>query len=280
MSKEEASRQLEALFRQSPRRYNCLQTRWRLQDVGRAIAWLEGMSEPGIYKVLKRLGFSRKQALSFIHSPDPEYQAKWQRILRAYQEAITTPEKVVLLFQDELTYYRRPSKSKAWHQQGKKQPLAHEAPRSNTKTRIAAALDGILGRVIYLQRSTIGKDALIKFHEQIRLAYPHAETIYLVQDNWPCHKLPEVLQAAADNRVTPLFLPTYASWLNPIEKLWRWLKQEVIHLHPFAHEERLVSLRTQVTAFLDRFQHRSRQLLHYTGILPRHEPDFSTRLFC
>ncbi|MGQ9628202.1 MAG: transposase [Anaerolineae bacterium] len=28
-----------------------------------------------------------------------------------------------------------------------------------------------------------------------------------------------------------LCLPTYASWFNPIEKLWRWLKQDVLHLH-------------------------------------------------
>ena len=27
-------------------------------------------------------------------------------------------------------------------------------------------------------------------------------------------------------------LSTYASWCNPIEKLWRKLKQELFHLHP------------------------------------------------
>ena len=29
-------------------------------------------------------------------------------------------------------------------------------------------------------------------------------------------------------------LPTYASWCNPIEKLWRQLRQELLHLHRFA----------------------------------------------
>ena len=28
-------------------------------------------------------------------------------------------------------------------------------------------------------------------------------------------------------RIEPVWLPTYAPWLNPIEKLWRWLRQEV-----------------------------------------------------
>ncbi|MBK9335612.1 MAG: transposase [Lewinellaceae bacterium] len=28
------------------------------------------------------------------------------------------------------------------------------------------------------------------------------------------------------------FLPTYASWLNPIEKVWKMLKQDLVHNHP------------------------------------------------
>jgi len=87
----------------------------------------------------------------------------------------------------------------------------------------------VTGRVTYIQRSQVGVAALVLFYKQIRAAYPEAKVIYLVQDNWPVHKLPEALQAAAEQRLTPLFLPTYATWLNPIEKLWRWLKQEVLH---------------------------------------------------
>ena len=87
--------------------------------MGRALAWLHGYSEAGIYKVLKRLGFSRKRALNFIRSPDPEYRAKWQAVLRAYMEAVSQPDKVVILFLDELTYYRQPSKAPAYHSRGK-----------------------------------------------------------------------------------------------------------------------------------------------------------------
>jgi hypothetical protein len=81
---EIAAAEVEMVLHQSPRQYGLKQTRWRLQDVGRALNWLEGLSEPGIYKVLKRLGFSRKQALNFIRSPDPNYRYKWQQILGAY----------------------------------------------------------------------------------------------------------------------------------------------------------------------------------------------------
>lgn len=265
LTKEAAKEVVEELLHQSPRRYGILQTRWRLQDVGRALCWLEGVSDPGIYKVLKRLGFSRKQALNFIQSPDPAYRGKWQKILAAYQHAWTEPDKVILLFQDEFTYYRQPTLNRAWHGRGKGQPRARQKAGANTKTRVAAVLNAVTGRVTYIQRSKVGNEELAKFYAQLRAVYPDAEVIYLVQDNWPVHKTQTVLTAAANSRVTPLFLPTYASWLNPIEKLWRWLKQEVLHLHRHAMD--LAPLRQEVCDFLDRFAAGSLELLHYVGLL-------------
>jgi len=60
-------------------------------------------------------------------------------------------------------------------------------------------------------------------------------------------------------------LPTYASWCNPIEKLWRRLKAEVLHLHRLADD--LDTLRRTVRAFLDQFQDGSEDLLRYVGLL-------------
>jgi transposase len=253
------------LLHHNPREFGIVRARWRLQDVGRALAWLNGYSNAGIYKVLKRLGFSRKRALNFIRSPDPAYREKWQAILRAYREAVCHPDQVVILFLDELTYYRQPSHAPAYHVRGKTQPLAIEVAGYNTKTRLVAVLNAITGQVTYLQRSKIGIEALVAFYALVRASYPSAEKIYLVQDNWPVHTLPEPMQAMQDQRLTPLFLPTYASWLNPIEKLWRWLKQEVLHLHRLAHC--LNDLRQQVLDFLDQFKTGSDTLLYYVGLL-------------
>ena len=86
--------------------------------MGRALRWLTDYTDAGIYKVLKRLGFSHKRALYFTRSPDPDYRAKWLRILRAYQEAWCHPQQVVLLFQDEFTYYRKADLRQRWLRQG------------------------------------------------------------------------------------------------------------------------------------------------------------------
>lgn len=270
--------EITLLLHRSPTAYGFKRARWRLQDIGRALTWLEGKSEAGIYKVLKRLGFSRKQALQFIHSPDPDFRAKWQRILYAYQEALENPEAVVLLFADELTYYQYASKAPDWHPQGKSQPKARQHPGVNKKRRIAAALNALTGQVTYMQRTVVGQPALISFYRKVRMTYPQAKKIYLVEDNWPVHQEPAVLQAAIDQQLALLFLPTYASWLNPIEKLWRWLKQDIIHLHRYQTD--LIHLRDLVNEFLDQFAQGSRQLLHYVGIMPLDELDLFTGLNC
>jgi hypothetical protein len=60
-----------------------------------------------------------------------------------------------------------------------------------------------------------------------------------------------------------LWLPTYAAWLNPIEKLWRGLKQEVMHLHRLA--DAFDALKGHVASFWERFDEELPALLRYTG---------------
>lgn len=246
--------------------------------MGRALRWLAGYTDAGIYKVLKRLGFSRKKALEFIRSPDPEYRFKWQRILAAYQEAVTNPGKVVLLFQDEFTYYRTAKLQKTYHRQGKRQRRHYHQTGANTKARVTAVLDALTGRVLFRQRNKIGRKELADFYRQIRAAYPDAQTIYLVEDNWPIHKLPDVLQAAKKNNLSLLFLPTYASWLNPIEKLWRWLRQDILHNHE--RSGHFKQLRKDVEEWLSQFKDGSLYLLHYVGILSKEELEAIPVLNC
>lgn len=150
------------------------------------------------------------------------------------------------------------------------------------------------GRVHWLRRSKITVATLVAFFRGLVAAYD-GRPIVVVLDNWPVHFHPDLLAALAP-QTTPfpfprpghwpteprpaacarwghlalpiqfLPLPTYASWLNPIEKLWRWLRQTVVHLHPWA--DHLPALWRAVAAFLDRFATGSSELLRYVGLAP------------
>lgn len=239
--------------------------------------------------MLKRLGISYKRAREHVRSPDPDYLAKLRDIQVHVRASKVHPELMVVLFQDEFTYYRQPTLASAYEARGHQQPLAELSHRSNLHWRVTATLDIWSGRVVYSQRKVIGLRELVAFYQKVCAAYPCAQTIYMVQDNWPVHYHPDVLaalqpqilkwptyvpgnwptepRADAPRLNLPIQLvqlPTYASWANPIEKLWRKARQDELHLHNSADD--WPALKQRVSAFLDQFAQGSRDLLRYVGL--------------
>ena len=128
------------------------------------------------------------------------------------------------------------------------------------------ALNALTGRVDYLENYVVGRRQVIQFYGQLDQRYGHVERLYVVQDNWSIHQHPDVLAALTGlPRIAPVWLPTYAPWLNPIEKLWRWLRQDQLYVHRLAHDWGV--LRQRVNAFFDQFATGSHALLHYVGLL-------------
>lgn len=262
---EQAQAELEQVLHCAPRRYGLARSRWRLQDLRRVIPWLRGCSLAGVSQILTRLNFSLKQAISYVRSPDPDYSLKRRRMALLFSRTLQQPERYVFVFQDELTYYSQPDPTPKYGPVGQNPPRVAHAPGENVMTRIGAVMDGLTGRVIYRQADKFGKVAMAQLYRQLRAVYPDRQ-IFVLQDNCPFHYSQNVLDTAKELDIEPVYLPTYASWLNPIEKLWRWLKAEVLHGHQFAADP--ARLRQVVADFLDQFAHDSPALLRYVGLLP------------
>jgi DDE superfamily endonuclease len=292
------------LIRRDPYYFGHDRSRWTLQmllDSCHEIGWLSQAhlsTLPGLHRLLDRLGIGWKMGRQHVHSPDPHYEAKvWDlaRLIELSEASQASEGLIVLVYLDEVTTYRQPSLARAYEASGRGavQPLAERSHQSDTPTRIIASLEHFSGQVVYLRASRIGVRQMVEFYQKLRQAYPDAECIYVVQDNWPVHVHPDVLVALQPQttqwlRATPpnwplvpsaaavrkwgqlqlpiqaVPLPTYASWLNPIEKLWRFLKQEVLHLHRLADD--LLALRAEIDRFLDQFAFGSAQLLRYVGL--------------
>lgn len=253
--------------------------------------WLLLTAPGSVCRLLQRLGISYKRGRDYVHSPDRDYAAKCSLIELARLRALYAPERFVLVYVDQMSYYRQPTVAQAYEACGPFQALARRSHRSNSCTRVMGALNCLTGQVTYCQHSHISRFVVSDFWQQLYEDYPTAETIYAVVDNWPVHFHPDALarlqpQELPWPRTLPgnwptepgpraihdtlpiqlLCLPTYASWLNPIEKLWRWLKQDIIHLH--SRSDDWPALKQQVAAFLDQFQDGSHPLLRYVGLLP------------
>ena len=144
-------------------------------------------------------------------------------------------------------------------------PLAGEKG-PNRRWRIIGALNAVTGRVDFLDACIVGRAKVIQFYGQLDAACPDVERLLVVQDNWSIHTHEDVLDALKRwPRIEPVWLPTYSPWHNPIEKLWRWLRQDVLKLHRLAGD--WPSLRGRVNQFLGQFATGSQDLLRYVGLL-------------
>jgi hypothetical protein len=221
-------------------------------------------SRSGVHQVLGRLGIRYRRGWEYLVSPDPLAQEKLRWIEAIQQRQRDNPVAVVMLWMDELTIYRLPSAAKVWASAQGRGPKMKLVSGSNTDGRIVGALNPSSGQLHYLRRSQAGIHELQLFYQALRQAYPDAQELYVIQDCWPVHFLPEVCQTAINLGITLVPLPTYSSWPNPIEKVWRFLKQEVLHMHRWA--DNWPHLKAEVAAFLDRFACPNTTLLRYCGL--------------
>lgn len=293
-SADKAKEAILHVIRREPAFFGIDRTRWRLTDILDVCDWLQVRSISSLGHVLERLGIAYKRARDYVHSPDPDYTSKVDYLQHLLAQARSRPDLWPLFYEDELTYYRQPSLASAFEESGHLQPKAIRSLRANTLTRVAALLEATTGRVLYRQATRIDTDQLVRLYRDLRQAYPKAERLYVATDNWPVHFHPDVLVALEPQqcpwpRYVPtnwpqrpstkavrlwgdlnlpiqlVPLPTYASWLNPIEKLWRFAKQKLLHLHTLADD--LASLREAFAHLLDGFQTSSPELLRYVGLM-------------
>ena len=291
-SAEEAESEVYQTIAQGPERFNVAQTRWTLSSLGRVISWLDGVSVPGIHYLLRRIGISYKRAREYMRSPDTDYVKKMERVEEVLEAARQTPETVVALYQDEFAFDRQPTVAKDWAKTGTKTPLARQSFQSKQAIYGMGAMDAYTGRVVYHQVPSCTVLAHHQFYTAICAQYPAAERIYMIQDNRPLHFHPNLMAALLPQVVSfvkpappswkgklskkigelpklpieLIQLPTYAPWTNPIEKLWRWVRQSVLHVHRLAEEWEV--LQQKVLDFMAQFRDGSQELLRYVGLAP------------
>src|SRR5215831_17767989 len=236
--------------------------RWTLRTIRVSVDWLSTCTLSGVWRVLQLCGLTLQASCVRLFSPDPDYHRKVQRLQRCLRDAARHPESVVALFLDEFGYQRWPEVAPTW---GAEVAVAQRAG-NNQQWRTIGCLNAVTGQVNYLDGYIVGRRQVIEFYEQLDHVYPKVEFLYVIRDNWNIHTHPEVLEALRSYpRLKPVWLPTYAPWLNPIEKLWRWVRQDVLKMHRWVEDWSLVKQR--VRQFLEQFAHGSQELLRYVGLL-------------
>lgn len=244
-------------------------SRWSLRTIRASVEPLATYTLSGVWRLLDRLHLHLhwRAQRDQLYSPDPDYAAKVAHLERCLRAAARQPQEVALVFLDEMGYSRWPAAARDWMPAAPSSAFAvHKAGPTNRQQRLIGALNALTGQVDYLDNYLVGRAQVSAFYRQLDRVYATAQRLDVVQDNWSIHTHDDVLATLAHlPRIEPVWLPTYAPWLNPIEKLWRWLRRDVLKSHRLADD--WSQLRQQVNAFLDQFAHGSPALLRSVGLV-------------
>ena len=69
----------------------------------------------------------------------------------------------------------------------------------------------------------------IRFFKKIEEAYPDKQKVHVFCDNAPYYRNKAVKKYLATAKIVLHFLPPYSPNLNPIERLWKWMKERVLY---------------------------------------------------
>jgi transposase len=210
-------------------------TQWSV----RTVAAQTGISKSTVQRYFALFGVQPHRTRSFTLSPDPLFVEKVRDIVGLY---LNPPEQALVLCVDEKSQIQALERAQPVLPLGLGyvEGITHGSLRHGTTT-LFAALDTQSGAVLTQCRRRQRHQEFLAFLAHIEASVPAALDVHLVLDNYSSHKHPRVRAWLAQRpRYQVHFTPTYASWLNQVERWFGLITQRAIRRGSFGTVRELV----------------------------------------
>jgi hypothetical protein len=129
---------------------------------------------------------------------------------------------------DETTLTLDPPLRACWMKIGQQKRVPATRPGSKQKRHVFGGYDWVNDTITWTIAETKNSSQFIGFLEHLLIDQYPTGRVVLVMDNAAYHKSAPSLAALSlfEHRVLTIWLPTYCSELNPIERYWRHLKDQ------------------------------------------------------
>lgn len=216
MTTPEQRDRIVAVARARPDTQGVALTRWSLAKLREHLAAMGiVLSEEALRQTLRGAGLSHQRTRSWKWSPDPDFQAKAERVLSLYR---TKPDDGVVVCFDEMGPLQLiPHHGSGWAAAKLPERLRATYSKKMGVRYLFGAYDVHADRLHGRLRAHKNSGEVLAFYRQIRMRYDHRLRIYLIADNLSTHKTPAILEWAEGANTELVFTPTYASFLNRIE---------------------------------------------------------------
>ena len=192
-----------------------------------------------VHRLFRMFGLQPHRADTFKLSTDPFFVEKVRDIVGLY---LNPPDCALVLSVDEKSQIQALNRTQPVLPMGLGyvEGYTHDYVRHGTTT-LFAALDVASGKVITQCKPRHRHQEFLSFLRHIDAHVPHDLDIHLIIDNYATHKHAKVRTwLAARPRYHVHYTPTYASWLNQVERWFGLITQQAIRRGSFKSVKELI----------------------------------------
>ena len=207
--------------------------RWTVKKL---IAWIQTKCQRQVSKntvrtLLHQAGFSWKKCKKLLAKAKPEQR---QQFITQLSDMFVEmcDDRAIIIYIDEAHFHQDLDLGYSWSKKGVPQWIKSFSPGRSAKVNYYGAYDFTRGQCFlwrcekFCGENTIGfLNALLTW-----LGDTGEKNVYLILDGAPWHRSHVVRDAAAQLGFIFMPLPSYSPDLNPIEGLWKWLREDVTQL--------------------------------------------------
>lgn len=220
-------------------------TQWSV----RTCAQHAGISRSTVHRIFKMFGLQPHRSDTFKLSTDPFFVDKVRDIVGLY---LNPPDSALVLSVDEKSQIQALNRTQPVLPMGLGyvEGVTHDYIRNGTTT-LFAALDIVSGEVLAQCKARHRHQEFLSFLRHIDANVPADLDIHLIIDNYATHKHPKVRAwLALHPRYHVHYTPTYASWLNQVERWFGRITQQSIRRGSFRSVGELIR---NIQKFVDNY---------------------------
>jgi len=183
---------------------------------------------------------SWKKVKKLLGKAKPEQRAAHVAHLQQLFADVCAGE-VILIYIDEAHFHRDLDLGYTWGRIGKRLWRKSDCPKLSERLNCYGAYDFTNGECLLWHDGWCDGERTGKFLQEVaRWRQGKKGRLVVIWDNAPCHIARLAKAQAAALGIELVFLPGYSPDLNPIERLWDWMREEVTRGHCHASVEQLV----------------------------------------
>ena len=187
--------------------------------------WKVTYSISGMTTWLERHGFAYKKPAVVPGKANKKEQEKWIKKYEKLKQHLSENE--TICFMDGVHPTHNTQLAYGWIKKGVRKEIASNSGRS--RLNLSGMIDILSHQILITENKTLNGESTIDFFCKVELAYPTMKKVHLFCDNASYYRNQAVSEYLKTSKIKLHFLPPYSPNLNPIERLWKWMKETVMY---------------------------------------------------